>query len=217
MLKLAGKRTVVIGGGSVGLRKVRMLKGTGAHVTLIAEAVADDPCLDGVTVIRQRYDARFLDEPALVFACTDDQALNARIAADARKAGAIVNCVDQPKDCDFYVPAVVVDEDVIVAIGTGGAAPSLAGRLKKCIAEALPERIGPFARVLARMRETVKIRVPDLQRRGAILKTLASQESHEAFLADGAEALEAILEEQIRAATPHDGNSDGDDRREVED
>ena len=217
MLKLTGKRTVVIGGGAVGLRKVRMLKGTGAHVTLIAEAMADDPCLDGVKVIRTRYDPEFLDGAALVFACTDDQSLNAQIAADARKAGAIVNCVDQPEDCDFYVPALVVDEDVIVAIGTGGAAPSLAGRLKKCIAEALPERIGRFARVLARMRETVKARVPDLQRRGEILKTLAGQESYEAFLADGAEALDAILEELIRTKTPQNANSDGDDNRELED
>jgi len=217
MLKLTGKCAVVVGGGAVGLRKVRMLKGTGARVTLIAEAVPDDPCLDGAEVIRGRYDPRFLDEAALVFACTNDQALNAQIARDARKAGAIVNCVDQPEDCDFYVPAFVVDGDVIVAIGTGGAAPALAGRLKKALARALPERIGQFAHVLARMRETVKDRIPDLRRRGEILKTLAGQDSYEAFLAGGAEALGAIREKLIRMEVLQNESPDGDGKRERED
>ena len=212
MLKLAAKRAVVVGGGSVGLRKVRMLKGTGAQVTLVAETVPDDPQLEGVEVIRRPYDPQFLGEPALVFACTHDSALNARIARDARKAGAIVNCVDQPEDCDFYVPAVVVDGDVTVAIGTRGAAPALAGRLKQCVAGALPERIGQFARVLAGMRETVKNHVPDLRRRGTILKTLAGQETYEAFLAGGAEAVETVLKELIRTETSEDGNSNGDEK-----
>ena len=133
----------------------------------------------------------------LVFACTDDDALNARIADDARAAGAIVNCVDQPEDCDFFVPAVVTDGDVVVAIGTGGAAPALAGRLKHLCADALPERIGEFAELLLSMRDKVKAGVADIARRGEILKHLASEESYQAFRTGGATPLETILDQLL--------------------
>ncbi|GAG41449.1 unnamed protein product, partial [marine sediment metagenome] len=99
MLKLAGRRVVVVGGGAVAARKVRLLKEMGANVTLIADKLLADVDLSGVEFIGRQYGPEHLGRPMLVFACTDDAALNARIADDARAAGAIVNCVDQPEDC----------------------------------------------------------------------------------------------------------------------
>lgn len=192
MLLLADRRVVVVGGGAVAARKVRRLKELGARVTLIADQVAGDVDLTDVEVFRERYRAELLGTPILVFACTDDHDLNAQIAADARAAGAIVNCVDQPEDCDFYVPAVVADGEIVVAIGTGGASPALAGQLKRRCAEALPERVGEFAAVLGQMREVVKARQTDLDRRGEILKQLAGEESYQAFCTGGAAAVAEI-------------------------
>ena len=62
------------------------------------------------------------------------------------------------------MPAVTGDGDVVVAIGTGGAAPALAGRLKHLCADALPERIGEFAELLLSMRDKVKSGVDDIAR-----------------------------------------------------
>jgi len=198
MLSLQGRQTVVVGGGPVALRKVRSLLAAGAKVKMVADDVSDRSELAGVEVIEGRYAPEHLAGAALVFACTDDEAVNARIAADARRAGAIVNCVDQPADCDFFVPAVVSDGDVVVAIGTGGAAPALAGRLKQCIADALPARIGAFAAALAQMRRRVRRQVDPIDRRGEIMKALASEAGYEAFIADGLEGLAAICDRWIR-------------------
>jgi len=197
MLKLAARRVVVVGGGAVAARKVRLLKEMGANVTLIADKLLADVDLAEVEYIGRQYAPDHLGRPMLVFACTDDAALNARIADDARAAGAIVNCADQPEDCDFFVPAVVADGDVVVAIGTGGAAPALAGRLKHLCAEALPERIGEFAELLQSMRDRVKSGVDDVARRGEILKHLASDQSYQAFRTGGAIALETILDQLL--------------------
>jgi len=197
MLKVARRRAVVVGGGPVAARKVRLLKDAGAQVTVVAESVADDAALRDVELIRRPYRPEDLRGAAIVCACTDDRALNARIAADARRAGALVNCADQPEDCDFFTPAVVSDGEVIVAIGTGGTAPSLTGLLKERIAGALPARIGEFAAALAKLREKVKTDVGDSHRRGGIMRKLSGPESYEAFRTGGEEALGKILKDLL--------------------
>ncbi len=197
MLVLTGEQTVVVGGGAVALRKVRSLTDAGAKVRIVTKDLATDEDLGDVEVIRSGYEADMLAGAKLVFACTNDAALNARIANDARAIGAIVNCVDQPEDCDFFVPAIVSDQDVVVAIGTGGASPALAGQLKRCIADALPDKIGLFAAALLRARERVKAEVNDLARRGEILKALSQPDNYDAFCRDGEQALTEALDKLL--------------------
>ena len=197
MLKVRGRLAVIIGGGPVAMRKVRTLKKVGARVRVVAEEFADETDLTNVEVIRQSYEAKFLEGANLVFACTNDEALNARIATDARQVGALVNCVDQPADCDFYVPAIVSRGDVIVAIGTGGAAPALAGELKKQIDSTLPEQIGEFTQALAKIRKQLLSEVADIHQRGEIMKKLSNPASYEAFCSNGESALAKISRESI--------------------
>lgn len=198
MLDVRGKLAVVVGGGRVGMRKVRSLREAGARVRLVAPELADESDLQEVELLLEDYHAAALVGAALVFGCTDDHELNTQISRDARQIGALVNAVDQPEDCDFYVPAIVGDGDVIVAVGTGGCSPALAGKLKSIVGAALPERIGEYAAALACMRDKVKAAVDDVDRRGVILKSLTSDEAMRAFLDGGADALEAMADEQIR-------------------
>jgi len=196
MLDVRGRLAVVVGGGTVGLRKVRSLLGAAARVRLVAEQVADEADLGGVELLKESYRPEALVGASLVFACTDDRELNSRIARDARRAGALVNAADQPEDCDFYLPAVAADGDVVLAVGTGGSSPALAARLTEQLAAALPERVGEYAAALGRLRERLKDNVPDATRRGEIMKALAGPEALRAFLDGGDAALEAIADER---------------------
>ena len=202
MLKVRGRMAVVIGGGPVAMRKVRSLRKAGARVRVVAEEFADETDLTNVETIRQSYHAKFLETATLVFACTNDQALNARIATDARRMGALVNCVEQPADCDFYVPAIVSRGDVVVAIGTGGAAPALAAELKKQIDLMPPDQIGEFTRALAEMRKQLQTEVADIQQRSEIMKKLSNHASYEAFCRNGESALAKISRESISQGLP---------------
>ncbi|HAU36759.1 MAG TPA: siroheme synthase [Phycisphaerales bacterium] len=188
MLNLSGRRVVVIGGGEVGLRKARSLADAGAEVLLVAEKL-DGSAPARAEVRRERYRADQLAGAALVLACTDDRAVNARIAADARAVGAMVNVADRPEDCDFFLPAVATDGEVVLAVGTGGAAPGLAGMLRDRLAGAIPERIGEFAAALGTLRRELRDAVCEQERRMAILKELSGQQGYELFLRGGPEAL----------------------------
>lgn len=199
MLDLQGRKVVVIGGGEVGVRKARSLAAAGADVRLVTKAVADDADTDGLDVSIEPYRAEHVDGCVLVFACTDDADLNARIAVDARAAGAWVNCADQPEDCDFFAAATVTDGDVVVAVGTGGSAPHLAGRLKDTVRAALPERIGEFAAAVAALRDEIKTQIADIDRRGEIVRRLTSAEGYSVFLTGGESALRAVMQQELQS------------------
>ncbi len=198
MLKLTGRRAVVVGGGAVGMRKVATLTDAGAEVTLVTPDPVDD-VPETATVLRQEYDAATLAGAYLVFACTDDPALNSRVSADARAIGALVNAVDQPDDCDFYVPAIASDGDVVVAIGTSGSAPALAGNIKRRLAAALGPRVGEFAALLTHLRSELRAAEDDLARRGKIMKELSSDVMYEIFLSDGPEAVRTRFMELLKS------------------
>ena len=213
MLAGEGLRAVVVGGGPVGLRKAKALLRAGADVTLVdprpfAAETRDRPQFPRrklgsvpsfrLRVICEPYRRGQLRGARLVMACTNDRELNRRIAADARAAGALVNAADQPEDCDFLLPAVVRDGDVVVAIGTGGAAPALAAMLKRGLRAAMPPRAGAFAAAVSGLRDKLRKDIPDIRRRMAVLRQLCGHDAYSRFVAGGRKALLATAQQAIR-------------------
>lgn len=195
MLDLHGRRAVVIGAGSVGLRKARPLVECGADVVLVTGGEPAE--LPGADVLAEPYRAEHVDGARLAFACTDDAALNARIAADARAAGAWVNVADTPELCDFYLPATARDGDVVVAVGTGGAAPGLAVHLRNRLAEALPADTRAFASALNELRGELRARGVPPRRRMSAIRELAGPDGLEIFRRGGAAELWVRLEKLL--------------------
>ncbi len=94
--------------------------------------------------------ADFSDVVAVV--CATGGALDEHIAARARAMRIPVNVVDRPDLSTFIFPAIIDRGDVVVAVGTGGASPVLARRLRERIEALLPARIGDLAALLGRYR-----------------------------------------------------------------
>jgi siroheme synthase-like protein len=197
MLDLCDKLAVVVGAGPVGLRKVSSLLDCQARVRIVeprmAKSAAKGLKAMGVEVIAREYDRACLDGATLVFACTDDRELNSRVAADARAMGALVNAADQTEDCDFTMPAVGGDGPVVMAIGTGGACPALAGWLRDRLQEGMPKKIGSFAKLLSRLRRELQAKVGSPSARGNAIRELVKQGGYDAFTAGGAKAVRELL------------------------
>jgi siroheme synthase-like protein len=162
MLDVSRLRVLVVGGGAVAARKVAGLAKAGGRPTVVSPAVTDEL---RATVERLRlvwhprpYGTGDVDGQHLVFAATDDAAVNQRIADDARAAAALVSRADEGAESDFHVPSHIRQEDVVVAFSTGGASPLLARRLRERLETVVTPGLGRAARRLAQVRAEVQAR-----------------------------------------------------------
>jgi siroheme synthase-like protein len=139
VVRLTGRRVVVVGGGNIALRKTAGLVEAGAAVTVISPQIVDGfSALAGVTIVQRRYEPSDVDGAWLVVAATNDSAVQQQIFDDGQRAGVFVNAVDDPDRCSFILPAVARRGPVIVAVSTQGRSPALAGQLRDRLADALP-------------------------------------------------------------------------------
>ncbi|HXF71306.1 MAG TPA: NAD(P)-dependent oxidoreductase, partial [Actinomycetota bacterium] len=135
LLELRGRRCVVVGERAVAEGKAEALLAGGADDVLVVaraprarlDALAADP---RVRVERRTWRPRDLDGAFLVIGWDPEPSERARLAAEARARRALVNVIDDPPNCDFAAPAVVRRGDLVLAIGTGGASPALAAKLR---------------------------------------------------------------------------------------
>lgn len=140
---------VIGGGGEIALAKLRLLLKTRAQITLCAPDFSPEieALRPRVTLVRRPLLGCDLGQARLVYAATGNATEDARIAGLGRKAGALVNVVDNLDASDFLTPAIVDRAPVVVAIGTEGAAPVLARKIKAQLEEALPASLGVLARI----------------------------------------------------------------------
>jgi siroheme synthase-like protein len=136
------KPVVVVGGGQVASRKVEKLLEYGAKITVIAPAIGaglrtlpDALPAAGNLVFEERpyRGVSDLANAALVISAANDKEVNASVAKDARASGIPVNVVDNKELSDFYFPALVRRDNLVVGIGTSGEAPAQSAALRKKI------------------------------------------------------------------------------------
>jgi siroheme synthase-like protein len=141
-LDLTGRRCVVVGGGAVASRKVAGLVASGARVTVVAPDQAPElqalARAGRIQAQERPYAEGDLADAVLAIAATDVPGVNARVAADARASGILVNVVDDPATGTFILPAVVRRGDLQIAVSTGGRSPALARRVREDLERLLP-------------------------------------------------------------------------------
>ena len=150
-LALEGRRVLVSGGGDAAVAKLRLLLKTTARITV----VADDPAaeIEGwaaagrVTLIRRAQEPGDALCCVIAYGAHEDADLDGRALRLAAADGAIVNIVDDLARSQFITPAMVDRDPVVVAIGTEGAAPVLARRIKADLEAKLPAQLGLLARI----------------------------------------------------------------------
>lgn len=177
LVNLAEERcVVVVGGGAVAERKVRALLEGGAQVTVISPSVTgglENLATKGqLEIVRRAYRPGDLEEAFLVIGATDDPAVNELVWREARSRRLLVNVVDDPARCNFFVPSVVRRGELTISISTGGLSPALA----KVIRQRLSAEFGPayarFLALLGDLRERVKNEIPDGERREMVWRQL---------------------------------------------
>ncbi len=122
-LRLAGRRVVVAGGGTVAARRVPALLDAGAEVAIISPEVSpvlqDLAAAGRISWAARGYTAGDCGGAWLVCACTDDSAVNAAVAAEADAAGIWCVRADDAAASRAWTPASGQAGDVRVGVLSG--------------------------------------------------------------------------------------------------
>ncbi|MGM4916738.1 siroheme synthase CysG [Tardiphaga sp. 813_E8_N1_3] len=163
---------ILVGQGELVRAKLRLLLAAGARIRWYAtDGNRDTSGLDAEGVARiEHVDG----DPAtanlagvIAVLCAGAGDLGHAVAARAKASGVPVNVMDELAHSTFIFPAIVDRGDVVVAVGTGGASPVVARRVREKIEAMLPARIGDLAGFIGRWRKPIndKIAEAPLRRR----------------------------------------------------
>lgn len=166
---LAGRKVVIAGSGEAADNKARLFDGSPASLVRVDGHAAFLPGTYAGAV--------------LAFVAGDDEVFLQAAASAARAARVLVNVVDRPAMSDFNTPAVIDRGEVVMAIGTGGASPSLATKLRNDIEAQVPEGTGRVAALLRKYQDEVREALPALHERRAFLRDAVSGEAAQAAMA----------------------------------
>lgn len=127
-IDMTNRRVTVFGGGAVAARRIGVLLRFGAVVTLVSPEISGETeqLLKEYEPGQIRYHRRsyrtgeLQGEPEFVFACTDDETVNDAIYRECRHREIPVSVASDQSKCDFYFPAVIEQEDLIIGISSGG-------------------------------------------------------------------------------------------------
>jgi precorrin-2 dehydrogenase / sirohydrochlorin ferrochelatase len=156
-LDVRNRPCVVVGGGSVGTRKVLTLLDCGARVTVVSLDLSPELRLlakgKKLKVIQRPYESSDLDQAFLVIGATDKEDLNQRIHTDAEKRNLLCNIADKPASCNFILPSILCRGDLVVTVSTSGSSPAYAKHLRHVLENLFGEEQAIFLRLMGKIRE----------------------------------------------------------------
>ncbi|MFZ4393988.1 MAG: precorrin-2 dehydrogenase/sirohydrochlorin ferrochelatase family protein [Kiritimatiellia bacterium] len=141
-LLLAGKPCLVVGGGPIAARKTSHLLEAQADVTVVSPKTC--PKLRAlarakkIRILPRAFTASDVSGKYLVFAATDNTAVNRQVLAKCRKCGILCSAADSnwPQG-DFVMPATTRRNGLVVTVSTGGRSCRQARLVKEKIAALL--------------------------------------------------------------------------------
>ncbi|MES1925055.1 siroheme synthase [Salinisphaera sp. T31B1] len=205
-IRLSGRSVLVAGAGRVAARRIRRLIDAGAWVRVIAPEAAPEirAAADRGAIEWQARRAEPGDVAGqwLVFALTDDPAVNAMLCDAAAHAGILAQRGDDAQASDFVVPAVIERDSLQIAIASGGEAPTLARLLRARLEAWVPRAYGDLAALAGRYRDAVKQHLPRSRRAAFWTQVLDGPIAEKVFagrLAEAQRDLDAALRDARHA------------------
>jgi precorrin-2 dehydrogenase/sirohydrochlorin ferrochelatase len=101
------------------------------------------------------YQQGDLEGAFVVIAATGDPDVNGEVWQEAQERRLLINVVDDPRRCNFFVPSVVRRGDLTISICTGGQDPALSARLRQELEPRFGREYAAFLEIAGALRERV--------------------------------------------------------------
>src|ERR1700738_1536228 len=157
---------LLIGAGDLTRAKLRLLASAGARIRWFATDGDHDlgglPARDRARIELAHGDPLAADLGGVIaILCAGAGDIGVAMSVRAKANGLPVHVMDDLAHSSLIFPAIVDRGDVVVAVGTGGASPVVARRVREQIEVMLPARIGDLAGFIGTFRKFIHARIPE--------------------------------------------------------
>jgi len=213
-LDLQSGPIILVGAGELVRAKLRLLLAAGAQIRWYAtdgqRAIDGLIASDLARIEHAEGDPLIADlKGVIAILCAGAGDVGPAMSARAKAVGLPINVMDDLVHSTFIFPAIVDRGDVVVAIGTGGASPVVARRVRERIEAVLPARIGDLASFIGRWRKTMHGRIAEFPLRRRFWERIVDGPIGALVLAgrsgEADEALESIADPSAFAGAPSVG------------
>jgi uroporphyrin-III C-methyltransferase / precorrin-2 dehydrogenase / sirohydrochlorin ferrochelatase len=191
---------LLVGAGDLARAKLRLLAAAGARIRYFATDGRHD--VSGLTAADTARIELASGDPltadlsgVIAILCAGAGDIGVAMSARAKAVGLPVNVMDDLAHSTFIFPAIVDRGEVVVAVGTGGASPVVARRVRERIEAVLPARIGDLAAFIGRWRKSMHHRIPEFALRRRFWERVIDGPIGALVLAGRGDQAEAALKE----------------------
>lgn len=121
-IDMNGKKALIVGGGNVAERRVKILVSFGADVTVISpdvtEYIEHVSSSNIIHLLKRKYENDDITavNPFLIIAATNDRQVNHRVMTEAKNQNIYISVADNREECTFYFPAIAESGDYIAGL-----------------------------------------------------------------------------------------------------
>ena len=204
------RRVIVIGGGEIALRKVRLVAEADAFITIVAKEICADLIemhdtnakkgihnLELITAPYEQQHIQNIPDAVLVIAATNDPELNREVSKHAQQAHMLSNVVDDPGYSTVIFPSIVDRSPIQIAISSGGDAPVLVRLIRTQLESLFPAGMSKLAALAGSFREKVKAKFSNGADRKAFWEEVFGGPIAEQAYSNNLDEAERLLAEKL--------------------
>lgn len=134
-------KIIVVGGGTIATRRIKTLLQFASDITVISPEITDQlKKLEAAGKIRhicRTYQEADIAESDMVLSAADSSKVNNQVAEDCKKREyatgrkILISIADDRSKCDFYFPSVIVRDEVVIGINSGGQDPGKVRQVRR--------------------------------------------------------------------------------------
>lgn len=204
-LKLENKNCLIVGGGKVAQRKIETLLDYDGTINVVSPHVENKIRLwaeqGRISLSERFFRPEDLNGMFMVFIATDDIGMNAQIADLCKEKGIMVNVVDDPANCDFFVPSILRRDSLCLAISTEGKSPAFARWFRKQMENYISKEYGEFLELLGEIRPEIRELPLSAQEKSTLMEQIIASDWLKLLAAGD----EKRLKEQIKECLSSQG------------
>lgn len=200
-LDMKDKHVLIIGTGSVGIRRARRFLDADAEVSIISHSIDSEIKKEfmekGATFYSDEDRDRLIDECDLVVVATNNLELNEKIAQKAKDK--LVNCASNISLSNVIVPSTFQIGNVTVSLYTGSRSPLMAKELRKKIQSVITPKDILKIELQERIRDLLKDNIDSQVERKKCMIEINEDENIQKFIQENdiESAVEYVQKELI--------------------